>query len=95
MAARRLLDALVGWDVAMRAYANRLGHTAAGRDLARAGAELRRAAAEALAGEARAPDPRRDVATILQAAIGAGLSWPDLVGIVNGLRDREPGGSNG
>ena len=94
--ARRLLDALVGWDVAMRAYLNRLGATAAGRDLARAGADLRRVAAiQALADEARAPDPGRDVATILQAAIAAGLSWPDLVGIVNGLRDREPGGTNG
>jgi hypothetical protein len=90
---RRLLDALIGYDVAMRAYVNRLGHTAAGRDLARAGAELRRAAGiAALAQEAAAPDPRRDLQVILQAAIAAGLGWTDIAATVNALRDRSPGG---
>lgn len=86
----KMFAALIGFDVALRCYLNRAGNSAAARDLAKAGIELRRiAAAQALA-EART-DPKADLQAVLQTAINAGVTWHELAALVNTMHDRNPG----
>jgi len=91
--ASALLDALIGFDAALRAHANRVGAGPATRDLAKAGIALRRQLAPiALADVAAHPDPAADFETIVLAARAAGVSWLDMVATFNAVRDRHPGG---
>ena len=87
----QMLRAYLGFDVALRCYFNRSGNTAAGRELAKAGAELRRIVAAQVLAEART-DPKADLEAVLLAAINAGVSWQDMAAMVNTIHQRNPGG---
>lgn len=87
----RLLDAYLGFDIALRAYLGRLGASEPARRLARAATDLRRdIAVRALNEEAADFDPRTDLARIFAAAEAAGLSWPDMAEALNTYHQRHP-----
>ena len=86
-----LLDAVLDFDTALRAYERRVGGSPATRALAQAGIQLRRAVAiQALAAEAATPDPKADLRRVLQAAIDAGLGWHEVVAVVNTMHEGTP-----
>ena len=85
------MTALLGFDVAFRAWQDRAGATAYGSRLGRAGAIVRREVARLALAEAAKGNPRQDLAAVLGAALDAGVDWQDIVGIVNDMRARNPG----
>jgi len=87
----QMLRAYLGFDIALRAYLNRAGNSAAAKGLAQAGVELRRIAAAQVVAEARI-DPKADLQVVLQAAVVAGVAWTEIAALVNTIHDRNPGG---
>jgi hypothetical protein len=86
----QMLNALIGFDIALRAYLNRAGNTAAARELAKAGVALRCVASAQALAEAK-NDPKADLQAVLQAAVNAGVSWHELAALVNTMHERNPG----
>ena len=86
----QMLRAYLGFDIALRAYLNRAGNSAAAKGLAQAGVELRRIAAAQVVAEAKV-DPKADLQAVLQAAVDAGVPWPDIAALFNTIHDRNPG----
>lgn len=83
----QMIDALLAFDTALRRID---GNSPRLRQLAQAGAELRRAVGARALAELRS-DPKADLAAVLQTAIAAGLLWTDLAALVNTMHDRNPG----
>ena len=86
----QMLTAYLAFDTALRAYFNRVGSTPAGRQLAAAGVDLRRAVASKALAEAKS-DPKADLEVVLLAARDAGVSWQDMGAMVNAVHERNPG----
>lgn len=88
----KMINAVLGFDIALRAYLNRAGNSAAAKHLAQAGAALRRVAAEqALDDAVQARDPKLTFEQLVELAVAAGVPWQDMAAIVNRAHERNPG----
>jgi len=86
----KMINAVLGFDIALRAYLNRAGNSAAAKHLAQAGVALRRVAAEhALDQAAQVRDPRLAFEELVDLA--AAVPWQDMAAIVNRAGERNPG----
>lgn len=87
-----LFDAFVSFDASARRLLQVVGRgSGTGRMVHSTTVNLRRTLAQhALSSAASDPDPRRDFAQIVTAAVAAGVAWTDIAAIVNQVREKNP-----